>query len=64
MQKSAHAGAHVRDAVGVSGGLHGAAGDAADASRPPAGECQPHPRDGARGEARHIPRHARRIDSI
>lgn len=48
----------------MPGGFHGAASDAEDAARSPSGECQPHPRDGFRREARHLPRHSCGVDCI
>lgn len=58
LQKSAHAGAHVRNAMGVPRGLHGATGDAQDAARPLTGECAPHYPDGT-GGATLVSRHSR-----
>lgn len=56
VQESAHSRANVRDAMGVSWGLHGASSDAADVTRPLARKRAPHHTNSTRGEA-HLPRH-------
>lgn len=60
MQEGAHSGAYVRDALGVCGGLHGAASNAADAAGPPSGERAPHHADSTR-RATLLQGHARRL---